>query len=394
MKSKRFAIVSIFAVVIISVLYFSDSILTDSNHMTESSEMTNDSGQDAGNENSQSSQAYAASVDHGSAGSDEDSIESITSSVLMAEDNVSDDASGLQEKSTETGHAETAPESQVQPKTYTASVSRGATRTSDIYLMKGDENSKVTELQKNLKTLGYFTVTPTGYFGDITVAAVKKLQKQHALKQDGIVYDSTLELINKLLKEKEEADKAAAKKAESETAQKKPEPENVSGSGKKAEDYMVSWFGGAENILKRGSTATVYDIRSGKSFKIKRSYGTNHADCETLTGEDTKIMKQIYGGQWSWERRPVIVIVNGQKIAASMAGMPHAGSDKDPAEAYVTWRSGGYGAGTNLDAVKGNGMDGHFDIHFLNSRTHGTNRVNPDHQKAVKEAAKWAEENY
>ena len=36
-------------------------------------------------------------------------------------------------------------------------------------------------------------------------------------------------------------------------------------------------------------------------------------------------MKSIYGGDWSWERRPVIITVNGRKLAASMAGMPHAG---------------------------------------------------------------------
>jgi len=382
------------AVVITSIFYSSDVILSKTNQITEFADGADDSGQDTGVENSQSLQLYAADEEPDTADSRENSIESIMNSTLMAENSVPADTAGLQEKVAEAGQPETASEPQVQNKVNTTTVSRGAERASDIYLMKGDENSKVTELQKNLKVLGYFTVEPTGHFGDITVEAVKKLQNQHNLKQDGIVYDSTLVLINKLLKEKEEADKkAAAKKAESE-ATKTTESDIKSSSGKKAEDYMISWFGGVENIFNRGDTATVYDIRSGKSFKIKRSYGTNHADCETLTSEDTEIMKQIYGGQWSWERRPVIVTVNGRKIAASMAGMPHAGSDKDPAEAYVTWRSGDYGAGTNLDAVKGNGMDGHFDIHFLNSKTHSSNSVNAAHQNAVKEAAKWAEENY
>jgi len=387
--------VLILAVVITSILYFSDAILTKTNQITEFADGADDSGQDTGIENSQSLQLYAADEGSDTADSNENSIESVADSILMAENNTMGGAAGLQEKAAGTGQAENASESQVQSKENTAAVSRGAVRASDVYLMKGDENSKVTELQKNLRKLGYFAVEPTGYFGDITVEAVKKLQSQHNLKQDGVVYDSTLGLINKLLKEKEEADiKAASKKAESETTPEATGTDIKTGSGKKAEDYMVSWFGGAENIFKRGDTATVYDIRSGRSFKIKRSYGTNHADCETLTSEDTKIMKQIYGGQWSWERRPIILTVDDRKIAASMAGMPHAGSDKDPAEAYVTWRSGDYGAGTNLDAVKGNGMDGHFDIHFLNSRTHSSNSVNADHQKAVKEAAKWAEENY
>ena len=118
-----------------------------------------------------------------------------------------------------------------------------------------------------------------------------------------------------------------------------------------------------------------------------RTYGRNHADCETLTAEDTKIMKQIWGSQWNWNRRPVIIITGEKRIAASMAGMPHAGLDSKPANVTVSGRSTGYGRGVNLDTIKGNNMDGHFDVHFLNSRTHGTNKVNASHQNAVKQAA-------
>lgn len=47
----------------------------------------------------------------------------------------------------------------------------------------------------------------------------------------------------------------------------------------------------------------------------------------------------------------------------------------------------GYGQGINLDEVKDNNFDGHFDLHFLNSKTHATNRINPLHQASIKEAA-------
>jgi hypothetical protein len=149
----------------------------------------------------------------------------------------------------------------------------------------------------------------------------------------------------------------------------------------------LPWFGQAENIFSIGTVATVTDVATGLKFKLKRTYGYNHADCETLRLKDTEILKQIYGGQWSWERRAVIVEINGQKIAASITGMPHAGRDDQPANIQVSNRSKGYGYGYNLDAVKGNGMDGHIDIHFLGSKTHGTNRVDPQHQAKVKEAA-------
>ncbi|HOA81634.1 MAG TPA: hypothetical protein PKK61_11330, partial [Defluviitaleaceae bacterium] len=114
---------------------------------------------------------------------------------------------------------------------------------------------------------------------------------------------------------------------------------------------------------------------------------------ETLTKEDTEIMKEIWGG-YSWERRAVVVEVDGHYIAGSMTAMPHAGLDSQPAVKVVNGRSGGYGRGQNLDAVKNNGMDGHVDIHFLNSRTHGTNTMQKIHQDKVKEAASYIEKHY
>jgi len=50
-----------------------------------------------------------------------------------------------------------------------------------------------------------------------------------------------------------------------------------------------------------------------------------------------------------------VVEVKGYKIAASITAMPHAGRDDKPANINVSGRSGGYGWGTNLDFVKGNG---------------------------------------
>lgn len=249
-------------------------------------------------------------------------------------------------------------------------------------LKEGMSGSKVTQLQSDLKKLGYLSVSPTGYYGSLTTAAVKKLQKKYGLEQDGVAGNATLTKINKLLGK---TGTSTSSTASTGTASR--------GSSSKTGSYLVSWFGGAENILKKGDIAEVYDIRTGRTFKIKRTYGHNHADCETLTAADTKVMKSIYGGDWSWDRRPIIVTVNGRKLAASMAGMPHAGVEGKPADTYVSSRSGGYGGGDNLDAVKGNNMSGVFDVHFLNSRTHGTNKVDTKHQQAIKNAAEWAEKN-
>ena len=254
-----------------------------------------------------------------------------------------------------------------------------ATRSgSNTLLREGMNGSSVTALQQDLRSLGYLHVNPTGYFGSLTKGAIIKLQADNGIAQDGIAGPVTMSVIDRLLK-------GGSASATNQTT-------TATRSSSKA-DYLVSWFGGAENILSIGSTAQVYDIGTGRTFSIKRTYGYNHADAETLTAEDTRIMLEIYGGSWSWARRPVIVTVNGRKLAASMAGMPHAGVDSVAANAYIQSRSGGYGPGHNLDSVKGNNMDGVFDIHFLNSKTHGTNRVDTNHQNAVRSAADWAERN-
>lgn len=127
---------------------------------------------------------------------------------------------------------------------------------------------------------------------------------------------------------------------------------------------LVSW-GLINDIFPTGATATIQDVRSGREFQIYHLFGTNHADCEPLTASDSQIMKECFGGRWSWDRRPGLLLIDGRAIACSMAGMPH---------------------GTSQD-IYGNDFDGHFDLHFLNSRTHGTNKVDPNHQAAVYEAA-------
>lgn len=260
--------------------------------------------------------------------------------------------------------------------------------TQAVVLKKGMRSSSVTELQHNLKQLGFFSAVPTGYYGDITVSAVKKLQARHGLTQDGIAGKNTLSLINSLVAGNGKVS------TQSVSTQSTAVRSVVSRGGVDRESYLTAWFGGVDGIFKRDDTASVYDIETGLEFFVKRTYGTNHADCETLTAEDTKIMKEVFGGQWSWERRAVIVTVNGKSFAGSMSGMPHAGKDNAAADAYVSSRSGGFGAGVNYDAVKGNNMDGHFCIHFYNSKTHGSAKIDAGHQEMVKKAAEWARLNH
>lgn len=235
---------------------------------------------------------------------------------------------------------------------FTASV------TSADVLKNGSKGEAVKKLQSQLKQKGYFAGEVTGNFGSMTEDAVKRFQTKSKLEADGIVGAGT----NKALFG------------------------TTGTSSKKVE--LLDWWSGASKVFKIGMTAKVTDVKTGKTFNIVRTYGSNHADCEAKTAEDSQKIKQIWGGNWSWTRRPAIVEVNGRRIAASIAAMPHAGVDKSPADKYISSRSGGYGRGANLDKIKNNGMNGVIDVHFLNSRTHGTNKVDSQHQAAIKAAAK------
>lgn len=149
----------------------------------------------------------------------------------------------------------------------------------------------------------------------------------------------------------------------------------------------LDWWTEAQYVIPIGADFEVVDFNTGKSFFARRTTGANHADCEPLTAEDTTKMKAIWGGSFSWSKRPVLIKYNGRKVAASMSGMPHAGNDSAAAAVWTSWRSDNYGAGTNFDWIKNNGMDGHFDIHFLNSTKHVDGAVDTVHQANIKVSA-------
>ncbi|MGG5253938.1 hypothetical protein ACQYAD_10610 [Neobacillus sp. SM06] len=125
---------------------------------------------------------------------------------------------------------------------------------------------------------------------------------------------------------------------------------------------MLPWTE-VNHLLPKYSKFDVLDVESGKRFHVQRRAGSNHADVQPLTAKDTRIMKQIYNGKWSWKRRAIYVIYHDQWIAASMHGMLH-------------------GAG----ALKNN-FPGHFCIHFYGSKTHRTKSMDLAHMLMIFKAA-------
>jgi peptidoglycan hydrolase-like protein with peptidoglycan-binding domain len=252
-------------------------------------------------------------------------------------------------------------------KEYTNKTSAGNadTSTSDVNLTIGSTGATVTRVQNYLNQLGHVMEVDGNYTLE-TARGIVGFQRSKGIYAHGRVDSNTY---NALVKAVEEKTRTVSR-----------------GSASMSGAVAYDWF---EKVNKElfpiGSTAKVTDVQTRKTFYIKRSYGYNHADCEALTLNDANVIKGIWGG-FSWDTRAVVIEVNGYRIAASMASLPHAGLDKYPEGQTVDGRSGEYGRGTNLDVIKGNGMDGHFDVHFLNSRRHKDNAVDARHQEKIRQA--------
>lgn len=266
-------------------------------------------------------------------------------------------------------------------------------------LKVGSQGPNVAAVQGYLVALGLLSGSPTGYFGPQTLEAVRTFQRQQGLTADGVVGSATLDRLRNssvggrsltyrvsrgdtvyglarrwgttpgriiALNELKRPDQlklgqdllVPGRGAATTGTPPRIGPAEVGGV------ELLPWTD-AKRLLPNGGEARVTDVRTGRTFRIRRIQGSYHADSVPVSREDTAAVRAAYGGRWSWDRHPIIVEVAGRKIAASMNGYPH---------------------GTGQYAR--NSFPGHFCIHFYGSRTHGTGRVDPGHQAAIKAAAR------
>ena len=102
------------------------------------------------------------------------------------------------------------------------------------------------------------------------------------------------------------------------------------------------WYTEIKPTIKSGQTVLVYEPRSGSSFRLRFYSLGRHADSEPLTAQDTAIMKAAWGGKFSWDEKPVYVLLpSGTWVLASMHCMPHLSG-----------------------SIKDNDFDGHLCVHF------------------------------
>lgn len=231
-------------------------------------------------------------------------------------------------------------------------------------LKVGATGDAVLRLQQALSNLRY-TVTINGTYDETTRAAVLAFQKRNGLAPDGIAGVNTQ---TKLYT----GDCVTGDTALPDENQNGGTGNNGASFGNgpaKSQIKLQMWYTEIKPTIKSGQTVLVYEPSSGSSFRLRFYYLGRHADSEPLTAQDTAIMKAAWGGKFSWDEKPVYVLLpNGTWVLASMHCMPHLSG-----------------------SIKDNDFDGHLCVHFPRTMEE-TAKLDPKngvrHQKDIRKAWK------
>ena len=223
----------------------------------------------------------------------------------------------------------------------------GSGNTGSNYTL-GSTGSTVSYIQTALTALEYYDRQITGHYGRYTKDAVRAFQRDNNLTADGVCGAATLAAIQKAYSGSSSATTTY-----------------------NATVYKLDWSYMKSNAtalgIAKGASIKLTDLTTGKSLNVHVQSTGNHIDAEPLTSADTTTLCEIYGvstpNAISYKRRPMMITTSAGQFLCSIYGQPHGAQD-----------------------ITNNGYEGQFCLHFVNSKTHGTNRVDEDHQNAINTA--------
>ncbi len=283
---------------------------------------------------------------------------------------------------------------------------------------------RVYAMQVALSVLGYYTGALDGTFGGGSASAVRNFQRKAKVTVDGACGNETWTKL------------AAQAKAVSNGSTSGGGSSGGGGSGTVVTEFgainsveKASWTydDNGATLFKKGTTATVLDVETGRVFTIYRWSGGSHADCVPYTAADTKTMcdivnfpynskhpsssqlaqikkddannnanytwpdfKNAWGGAKNigsaWDRRPALLNVNGRVFCVSIYGYPHGFNGTD-AFATAKFPSGSY-------FYAQNNFYGMMCLHFVGSKTHSGNAQDEKHQNAINTAYNYAKQKW
>ena len=222
-------------------------------------------------------------------------------------------------------------------------------------LKTGSTGNAVRNLVQELINQGYYSGTVTNKYTTAVAEAVKAFQKAKGLSVDGIAGSATQ---HKLF--------GTVPVGTADTS-------NLTMTLYPAE--KIDWYtGGINEMWPRGANYKVYDVRTGIVWWAHRWAGGRHVDAEPLTAADTARLCKCYGVNNSteiasknlYQRRPLLVTIGTRTFACSLYGVPHNYPDGD--------------------TISTNDFKGQVCIHFTNSRTHDSNKVDSGHEEAIEYA--------
>ncbi|MBQ9211384.1 MAG: SH3 domain-containing protein [Clostridia bacterium] len=222
-------------------------------------------------------------------------------------------------------------------------------------LKLGSTGTAVTELVQALKDRGYFTGTVTSKYTSAVEKAVRAFQRAAGLSVDGIAGAATQHALYGTVPV------GAA------------DSSNLTMTIYPAEK-IDWWTGGINEMWAKGANYKVYDVKTGIVWWAHRWSGGYHVDCEPLTAADTARLCKAYGVTTAqeianknlYQRRPSLVTIGNRTFACSLYGIPH-----------------NYPEG---DTIATNDMKGQVCLHFTNSWTHGSKKVDSLHTEAIQYA--------
>ncbi|MBQ9942664.1 MAG: peptidoglycan-binding protein [Christensenellaceae bacterium] len=179
-------------------------------------------------------------------------------------------------------------------------------------LEKGDSGDQIVIIQQRLIDLGYLHFRPTGSYGDMTYQGVLAFQENNGIAKDGMVGEDTYSHLYDAGKVRAPINPAIVRTV---------------GPGLLATPTEYGELSSWEDIDKLfpvGDTVTVTDFNTLRTYRVTRTGGKNHADVQTVNAEAQSEFMKCFGGDYTWEKRAVLVEINGKKYAASIFGMPNA----------------------------------------------------------------------
>ena len=220
-------------------------------------------------------------------------------------------------------------------------------------LKLGATGESVRNLVTALKAQGYYSGEITNRYTSAVQSAIRAFQRAKGLSVDGIAGEATQHALYGTVPK---------------------------GTGESllmtlyAAEKIDWWTGGINELWAKGANYKVYDVKTGIVWQAHRWSGGYHVDAEPLTASDTAKLCKCYGVTTAseiasknlYERRPCLVTIGNRTFACSLYGVPH-----------------NYPEG---DTISTNNFKGQLCIHFTNSWTHGSKKVDSLHTEAIQYA--------